>query len=193
MEIVVRSDSRLCRCVSAEARAKLPSPRGDRLGPSAEHPGFGQPQRSGRSRVQLEIWRISPHTWSHVCRGATIQGEHLGIPTSVSYFTHAGRLSALRSMIARYSSRMASAIASRIPRDVRSQPGLERLSSTETTTPMEIDDALTLPKPALWAHSSVARGSSPASIAASQASRPLARSIPPSCWRSSPRSPRGHA
>src|SRR5215831_1330838 len=36
-----------------------------------------------------------------------------GIPTSVSYFTHAGRLSALRSMITRYSSHIASAIASR--------------------------------------------------------------------------------
>ena len=36
-----------------------------------------------------------------------------GIPTSVSYFTRAGRLSALRSMITRYSSHIALAIASR--------------------------------------------------------------------------------
>jgi hypothetical protein len=34
-------------------------------------PGPQAAQRIGRSCVQLEIWRISPHTWSHVLSWCT--------------------------------------------------------------------------------------------------------------------------
>ena len=102
-----------CRCVSAEARAQLPSHGAIVSGRQQNTPGLGQPTAADVLAYSSKSGEYRRHSWSHVCRAATNQGAHLGNPTSVSYFTHAGRLSALRSMITRYSSRSASAIASR--------------------------------------------------------------------------------